>query len=635
MPTQRFTNRELRSQHFPPSHPERNRSIREANRPVQSKDPYSLSDIRPSHRRFAHCATLIRTLVLLLGTLLAAKSSSAQPHNWHVSDFKDSIAIGTDGSALVSEKITVVFNGTWHGIHRTIPVEYPGPNGTNYTLFLNVRSVTDENGNKLKYDSSKSGHYRDLKIYIPGAVDATRVVNLDYTVRNGIRYFDGYDEFYWNVTGNDWPVPIDHASAFVTLPETAAGGLRAQSFTGAYGSKEGAADTQVNGADVSVETTRPLPMRGGLTIDIYIPQGIVKAPSAITKLGWFLGSNPILFLPLLTLAVMASLWYSVGRDPDPGISVAPQYEPPKGMSPAEAGTMLDDSIHPRDITSTIVDLAVRGYIKIEEKVDTFLVFHHKDYVFHLLKDQTLWGPDLAPHERVMLANIFAGGGTEERLSSLKNRFYTAIPVIRQDIMAELKNKGVYTLDPESANGYSIAAGVTIAILAVALQVLGWMNLFNSIPLVVVSVLVSALVWWLFARQMTAKTVAGARLHIAVLGFQEFMNRVDKDRIQRMPPDTFERFLPYAMALGVEHHWAQAFDGIVKDPPTWYASPNGYVGFSPLFFSSSMHSMATDMHQVFVSSPRASSGGSGFSGGGGFGGGGFSGGGFGGGGGGAF
>jgi len=375
-------------------------------------------------------------------------------------------------------------------------------------------------------------------------------------------------------------------------------------------------------------------MRGGLTIDIYVPQGIVKAPSWLTKLGWFLGSNPILFLPLITLAVMGGLWYSVGRDPDPGVSVAPQYEPPKGMTPAEAGTLLDDSIHPRDITSTIVDLAVRGYIKIEEKVDTFLVFHHKDYLFHLLKANTGWGPELAAHERVMMENMFVGE-TEVRLSSLKNRFYTAIPVIRQDIMAALKTKGVYTLDPESANGYSVVAAVAIGIAVVGVQVLGWMNLFYSIPLVILSVLISAVIWWLFARQMTAKTVAGARMHVAVLGFQEFMNRVDKDRIQRMPPDTFEKFLPYAMALGVEHHWAQAFDGIVKDPPSWYSSPNGYVGFSPLFFSSSMHSMATDMHQVFVSSPRASSGGSGFSSGGGFGGGGFSGGGFGGGGGGAF
>jgi uncharacterized membrane protein YgcG len=576
-------------------------------------------------------------LPALLG-LMFPGLAAAQSHSWRVTDFKDAISIAADGKALVSEKITVAFTGEWHGIHRTIPVEYPGPDGTNYTLFLNVISVTDENGNKLKYDSSKSGHYRDLKIYIPGAVDTTRVVEIDYSVRNGVRFFDSnnnnYAEFYWNVTGNDWPVPIDHVSAYVTLPDAASAGLRAQAFTGRYGSRESEANAEVRGADVLFETSRPLPMRGGLTIDIYIPPGVLKPPSALTKFGWFMGSNPIVFLPLLTFAVMFVLWHTVGRDPDPGVSVAPQYEPPEGMCPAEAGTLLDDTIHPRDITSTIVDLAVRGYIRIEEKVDTFLVFHHKDYLFTLLKPREQWGTDLTPHERVMLDNIFlSGSGT--RLSNLKNRFYTVIPIIREDIMSALKNKGIYTLDPESANGYSIGAGIAIAVLVIAVQVMGWMNLFNSIPLVIGSVLVSAVIWWLFARQMTAKTLAGARTTIAVLGFQEFMNRVDADRIKRMPPDTFEKFLPYAMALGVEHHWAQAFDGIIKDPPTWYVSPNGYVGFSPLFFSSSMHSMASDMHQVFTSAPRASSGGSGFSSGGGFSGGGFSGGGFGGGGGSAF
>jgi Predicted membrane protein (DUF2207) len=581
-----------------------------------------------------------KRLLIVLSFLFAVVAPSvAQVRNWRITDFHDSIAIAADGTALVSEKITLAFAGEWHGIHRTIPVEYPGADGSNYTLFLKIISVTDESGNKLKYDSSKHGAYRDLKIYIPDAVDTSRVVNLDYQVRNGVRFFgnnssDSYAEFYWNVTGNDWPVPIDHVSAFVTLPENAAGALRAQAFTGAYGSKQSDATAEVNGATVTFETTRPLPMRGGVTIDIYIPQGVIKAPSAFTKLIWFLGSNPIVLLPLFTLAAMFALWHSVGRDPDPGVSVAPQYEPPKGICPAEAGVLVDDTIHPRDITSTIVDLAVRGYIKIEEKVDTFLVFHHKDYLFHLLKPREQWGTDLTPHERVMLENIFLDG-TETLLSSLKNRFYTVIPVVRQDIMSSLKNKGIYMLDPESANGYSIAAAIAIALLVVAVQVLGWMDLFNSIPLLIGSVLISAVIWWLFARQMTAKTLAGARTRVAVLGFEEFMNRVDADRIKRMPPDTFEKFLPYAMALGVEHHWAQAFDGIVKDPPSWYVSPNGYTGFSPLFFSSSMHSMASDMHQVFVSTPRSSSTGSGFGSGGGSSGGGFSGGGFGGGGGSAF
>jgi uncharacterized membrane protein YgcG len=568
-------------------------------------------------------------LVLLLGILPGPVV--AQVRNWRIADFKDTITINRDASTFVSEKIALAFVGQWHGIHRTIPVESPGPHGTNYTLFVDVKSVTDENGNKLKYESSKSGDFLDLKIYIPDAADATRVVNIDYTARNAIRAFDDHDEFYWNVTGNDWPVPIDHASAFVTLPENAAGGLRAQAFTGVYGSTEGAATAEVKGADVMFETTNPLPMRGGLTIDIYIPKGVLKEPGALTKLFWFLGSNPIVFLPLLTLAVMFGLWHTVGKDPEPGMSVAPMYEPPKGLTPAEVGTLIDDSTDPRDVTSTIVDLAVRGYVKIEEKVDTFLVFKKKDYVLHLLKPREQWGNDLSPHERVMLENIFAGG-SETPLSSLKNRFYSAIPVIRQDIMSALKRKGMYMLDPGSANGYSIAAAVAIGLLVAALWYLGWKNLFNSVPLLIGSGLISAVIWWLFARQMTAKTVLGARTLVAVFGFQEFMNRVDADRIKRLPPDTFEKYLPYAMALGVEQHWAQAFAGIVKDPPNWYVSQGGYIGFNPIFFSSSMHGMASDMHQVFVSAPRASSSGSGF---GGAGGGGFSGGGFGGGGGSAF
>ena len=149
---------------------------------------------------------MVKLLLLLLGLLIPV-SAPAQAHDWRVTDFQDTISIATDGTALVSEKITLAFAGQWHGIHRTIPIEYPGPQGTNYTLFLKILNVTDENGNKLKYDSTKSRTSRDLKIYIPDAVDTTRIVNIDYSVRNSARFFDSnsdnYAEFYWNVTGND------------------------------------------------------------------------------------------------------------------------------------------------------------------------------------------------------------------------------------------------------------------------------------------------------------------------------------------------------------------------------------------------------------------------------------------------
>jgi uncharacterized membrane protein len=569
-----------------------------------------------------------RTFCLL--SLILCLSLPLVARDWRVTNFQTTISVAQDGEARIAERISVEFTGSYQGIYRYIPVEYPGPHGSNYTLFLKVKGVTDDAGNKLKYDSSTHEGTRKLKIYVPGAVDATRIVVINYDVPNAIRYFPNYDELYWNVTGNDWPVPIDHASAFVHLPDAAADGMRAQAFTGVYGSTEREATSNVSGSNATFETTRPLTMRGGMTIDVFIPKDVLREPSSLTRGIWFLESNPIVFLAPWAFVVMFGLWWLKGRDPDPGISVAPMYEPPAGMTPAETGTLLEDTIHPRDITCTLVDLAVKGYVKIEEKVEPGILFHHKDYVFYLLKDRSQWS-GLAPHERVMLENVFRDG-SETRLSSLKNRFYTAIPTIRSDIMSALKNKGMYLLDPDSANAYTIGGIILIAAPFALIQWAGIGSVFNSIPWLIVSGIIAAIFVFLFGRQMTAKTMQGARTRIAVLGFQEFMNRVDADRLKRMPPNTFEKFLPYAMALGVEHRWAQAFAGIVQNQPSWYVSPTGGM-FNPILFSSNMHAMSNDMHQVFVSAPRASSSGSGWGGGGG--GGGFSGGGFGGGGGGAF
>jgi len=301
-------------------------------------------------------------------------------------------------------------------------------------------------------------------------------------------------------------VPIDHASAFVHFPENASGGLRAQAFTGVYGSRVLEATARVEGSNATFETTVPLTMRGGLTIDIFIPKGVLSEPGPLKRAAWFLGSNPIVLLPPWAFLAMFVLWWFKGRDPNPGLSVAPMYEPPAKMSPAEVGALLDDKIHPRDITCTIVDLAVRGYVKIEEVVVKGLVFSHKDYVFHLLKPREQWR-DLALHEQVMLEHIF-DGATETRLSSLKNRFYTAIPVIRQDIMAALKGKGMYLVDPDLANAYMFLGAALVAAPFVIAAFLHY-PVFSSVGLVAVSVLIAAVIVWLFGRQMTAKTMTGS------------------------------------------------------------------------------------------------------------------------------
>ena len=557
----------------------------------------------------------------------------AHARSWRITRFDAAISIDKDGHALVTEKLGLRFEGEYHGIYRTIPIHYPGPSGTSFTLFLDDVKVSDGDTHEaLKYESSRDGDYRKLKIYVPDAVDASKNVEIAYRVLNPIRHFADYDEFYWNVTGLDWPVPIDAASASIYFPDNA-NGLRAQAFTGVYGSHDTGAATSVHGTRVDVESSNPLPMRGGLTVDVYIPKGILQEPSSFTLAVAFIRSNPITLMPLLALAIMGLLWWSIGRDPDPGLSVAPQYGPPEKMTPAEAGLLIDDSIDPRDITSTIVDLAVRGYLHIQEIDTKVLMFTSKDYELQLLKPRGDW-KDLTDFEQVMLSTIFPGESKARRISDLKYSFYTAVPSIKDGILDSLKEKGMYRVDPNSANAYwLLGAGATVFAAWLLCKAVG-VGLFDSGGLSFLCIGVSVVIIFIIGRQMTAKSLLGARTWVHVRGFQEFMNRVEAEKLRTLPPDTFEKFLPYAMALGVEAHWAKAFSGIIRNPPTWYTGPN-YSSFNTMMFAHDIGSMSSAAHEAFVAAHRASSSGSGFSSGGGFSGGGFSGGGFGGGGGGAF
>ena len=582
--------------------------------------------LRDNSGRGQRATSYERRLLCLLLLLIALPCYA---RDWRIADFRSSITLDEHGNAQVQERITAVFHGQYNGIYRSIPVEYPGPHGTNYSLFVHVTGVEDDSGHPLKHEITREGAYKKIKIYLPGAEDATRTVLIDYSIPNAVRYFQNYDEFYWNVTGNDTTVPTDAASAVVNFPAAAANNLRAQAFTGVYGATGRDADVQINGAGVTVQSRNPLEMHEGLTVDIAMNKGILHEPSSLTYAAWFVRSNPALLIPLWTFLVMFTMWYRFGRDPDSGLSVAPMYEPPKQMRPAEAGTLIDDSVDPRDITSTIVDLAVRGYLKIEEQ-ETGTIFHTQEYVFHRITPGP--GDDkLDPFESVMINNIFATGN-DVPLHTLRNRFYTALPTIKHDLYAALRSKGMYLLDPESAAGYVVVGGLISAAPFVAVQVMGVASLFDEPLVPILSIGVAVVILILFGRQMPAKTLQGARTRVAVLGFQEFMNRVDADRLKtlQLTPEHFEKYLPYAMALGVEHHWAQAFTGMLTQNPSWYVGPYG-TSFNPVYFSSSMSHMASVAGQTFASAPRSSSGGSGFGGGGG----GFSGGGFGGGGTGAF
>ena len=113
--------------------------------------------------------------------------------------------------------------------------------------------------------------------------------------------------------------------------------------------------------------------------------------------------------------------------------------------------------------------------------------------------------------------------------------------------------------------------------------------------------------FVFGALMPARTVKGARVREHVLGFEEFLDRVESDRFKRMitSPEMFERFLPYAMAFGVERKWAKAFEDIYTEPPTWYVGA-WHGGFHTTSLANRLASIgAKAMRPLLRSRPKES------------------------------
>jgi len=569
----------------------------------------------------------MRRLLAIALLLLTAAPAAAQ-RTLAIERFDAAIDVERGGGIVVEERIRARFTGSWNGIFRTIPIQYRSPQGLNYTLRLDLESVTDDAGDELRHESSRERHNRKIKIWVPGARDATRTIVLRYRVSNALRFFDEHDELYWNVTGDEWDVAIESASAIVGLPEGVSN-VRATAYRGAYGSTE-RAGVAVARNTVRVQTAQPLGFRQGLTLVVGWEPGVVERPTAVETAAGYVYSNLPLAIPPIVLFGMWRLWRARGRDPELK-PIAARYEPPDGLTPAELGTLADGKPDMRDITATIVDLAVRGYLHIEErKTDGFFgLFSSEDYHFTLKKPREEW-VSLKSHERALLSAMFADGDDWVDLSDLKNKFYKHLPKLKENLYSMLVSRGYYTARPDRVRLLFMIGG------AIAGAVLAWMSgalmvFFGMQPAAGIAAgILSGLIIVLFGWFMPSRTVSGTRELEKILGFEEFLSRVEGDRLQRMvkTPDMFESFLPYAMALGVEENWAKAFDGIYREPPRWYSGTNPIHGFHPTSFTSSLGRMSTQAAAVMASAPR-SSGGSGF------GGGGSSGGGFGGGGGGGF
>ncbi len=563
----------------------------------------------------------LRPAVLLFALLLLPLQAAAQ-RTLSIERFHAQILVLPSGELRVTENITARFQGVWNGIYRTIPVRYETAQRLNYTLQLKIVSATDSAGQPLRYEQESENGYRKIKIWVPNATDATHTVVLQYRVPNGLRFFDEHDELYWNITGDAWDVPIENASAQIVLPAQAQG-VRATAYTGAYGSRAQEADIQIAGNGVDVTARGILGFHEGLTAVVGWNPGLIARPSTADKAGSLLRSNLIFLVPLLALFIMWRVWRKHGKDPERR-AIAPAYEPPDNMTPAEVGTLVDHKPDLHDITATLVDLAVRGYLVIEERTDKVLgLFSSTGYGFQLKKPRSEWN-QLRPHERKMLDAVFESGDHVED-DDLKNRFYKDLPKIRNSLLDQLVERGHYKRRPDSVLGIYIGIAVASAMVVFGLGLLlnKWSGIDTPVAPIIAG-LATAIIMVGFALVMPARTASGARALEQVLGFEEFLRRVESDRFERVikTPEMFEKFLPYAMALKVDKNWCRAFKDIYREPPNWYAGR--YDTFSIYAFNSSLHRMTASTGAAMTAAPRSSSSSSGFSGGssgGGFGGGG--------------
>jgi uncharacterized membrane protein len=555
----------------------------------------------------------VRRLVLWAAAALLIGSPASAQRSLDIQRFDADITVHKNATIDVIERIEARFTGQWNGIYRKIPVQYRTPQGFNWSIRFELLSATDTEGHELETETSREGHYVKYKIWVPGANDATRTVVLRYRAWNALRFFDEHDELYWNVTGDEWDVPLGTVSARVLLP-VGATGVRATAFNGVQGSTATDAEITIDGNDVRIAMPRRLEFREGLTAVVGWDKGLVEEPTIADRARGFLATNWPLGLPIPVLLGMLLLWSRVGRDPR-RLPVSVQYEPPKGLTPGESGTLTDESVDMRDITATVVDLAVRGFLRIEEQEEAafFGLFKNREFIFHREKPRSEWTA-LLPHERSVLDGIFGGHGDRVPLSSLENEFYKTIPEIKTGIMDQLVTRGFYRTRPDRVRGlWAVAAIVAGAATAILGSIVGAKFALTPVPFIIAAVLI-AIIIMVVGSQMPARTFAGARTLEKVLGFGEFLERVEKDRFERVvkTPEMFERFLPYAMAFGVDKQWARAFQDIYTTPPSWYTG--AHVGmFNASTFSSSLADMSARTASAMSSAPRTSSG-SGFSGG---------------------
>ena len=550
------------------------------------------------------------------------------------SSFDQQIKVGATSTLTIKETINVDFSDSRHGIFRDIPVKYATGTGNPFNLRVKIISVTDDSGNNLEYSVSRSGDNEEVKIGDANVlVSGPQTYIITYTVSRALLYLSDMDQLYWNVITEPWGdlgMP-DKISAAVVLPGTVkAGDIQIKCFTELGSSSPGdcVQNAKDGAAQFSTDGGKPL------TIVVGWPKGVVAPPTAAQAVEDWLADNWIVFWPIIVFAVMFLLWFKRGRDPKPEGALVVQYEPPEGANPAELGVLFSEKTDNRELTATIVHLAVKGYLNITETASTNIIVPSSSYSFEL-KKPSADDAALASYEANILDGLFGEGaaaGSVVDVSDLRDKFYATATLAKAQMAAAAVDRGWFAKNPQTVRNAFVGAGFAYLFLVLFFLYGAFTSAFAvDGPTAAVSLFLPGAIIIFFGYFMPARTVKGTAAYAQALGFKEYLSKAEKYKLQwEEKENIFETYLPYAMVFGVVDKWARTFEGIDKEPPSWYRG--GMMnGWSPIIFANTLTNATSTIGHALTVAPSSHGGG----GGGGFGGGGFGGGGFGGGGGGSW
>jgi uncharacterized membrane protein YgcG len=556
-------------------------------------------------------------------------------------DFHSDVMVHPDSSMTVTETIRVRAEGQRirHGIYRDFPTIYSGTSASAETGFKVLEVQRDGVVEAFHRRDRANGwrvYFGDEDVLLsPGEY----TYGVRYETNRQLNFTNtGYDQLYWNVTGNGWDFPIDHASVTVHLPDRALNAIqRLEGFTGAQGSqRQDCRCGRDSDNAIACETTSGIYPGGGFTVLAQWPKGIIFSPSLIFLTEWFFQDHPGAGIMLLGLFLLwlyfIVVWVLVGIDPDKG-TIIPLYEPPPGVSPAMARFMMKMGFDQKIMTVVTVSLATKGYVLIQQDKSS-------PTIIKLGKNEKR----LSPEEKDAADLFFSSYDQFVFDTTNSNLNYLIIGQARARVERALRTacERVYFV----TNQGFFAGGFIISLVVIALTFISGAGLFVGMTALIIVLGLLAIVGTniLFYYLLKAPTLLGRRIMDQIEGFKMFLETADGERIRAMYrpeqwPQVYEKNLPYAIALDVEEAWSNRLTAMIDsvhstDPgyvagsycPVWYSGPSGQ-GFGRNFSSSLQGAIV-----AASVAPASSGGGGGFSGGGG---GGFSGGGGGGGGGGGW